>query len=69
MKDELALFAVKLGVAIGLCLGVLKTFGVGGISWWAVSATAFGPAMLDIIVSSLYIIYQIKWKNGKSLSK
>lgn len=69
MKDELALFAVKLGVAIGLCLGVLKTFGVKGISWWTVSATAFGPAMLDIIVSSLYIIYQIKWKNGKSLSK
>ena len=69
MKDEFALFAVKLGVTIGLCLGVLKALGVEGISWWAVSATAFGPAILDIIVSSLYIIYCVKWKKGKFSSK
>lgn len=69
MKDELALSVVKLGAAIGLCLGILKAFGVGDISWWAVSATAFGPAALDIIISSLYIIYCVKWKKGKFSSK
>lgn len=62
MKDELALSAVKLGVVVGLSLGVLKFLGVEGISWWAVSATAFGPATLDIIITSLYIIYFVKWK-------
>lgn len=62
MKDELATIAVRLSLVAGFLLAASRLIGVVEISWLFIAVVALGPAMLDIIIFTLYIVYRVKIK-------
>jgi hypothetical protein len=50
---------IGLGCAIFAVLFVLKVTGVIGWSWWWISAPLWIPIVIDVVLSVVYVAYQV----------
>lgn len=62
MKDELVIIVVRLSLIIGLALSALRIAGLVGVSWFSIAGIMFGPLAIDVIVVTIYIIWEVKLK-------
>jgi hypothetical protein len=62
MRDDIAPVLIRLSIAAGVVMAMMRVLGFAGISWWVIVLTFIGPSAIVVIAATAYIVWRVKLK-------
>ena len=60
MRDDIALTLIRLSIAAGVVMAMMRILGFADISWWVIVLTSIGPSAIEVIAATAYIVWRVK---------